>query len=55
MAQHIITKGNVFDVFQAGLKRGVEVLPYSPRKKYFYVEHPEERMEGLLARRMLCP
>jgi len=48
MAQHIIThKGasdaaEPFNVFQPGLLRGVEVLPYSPKKKYFYVEHPEE-------------
>ena len=42
MAQTIMTKGDFFDVFQSGLIRGVEVLPYSPRKKYFYVEHPEE-------------
>ena len=40
--QTIITKGEPFDVFQAGLKRGAVSLPYSPRKKYFYVEHPEE-------------
>jgi 8-oxo-dGTP pyrophosphatase MutT (NUDIX family) len=40
--QHIITQGDVFDVFQPGLVRGVEVLPYSPKKKYFYVQHPEE-------------
>jgi 8-oxo-dGTP pyrophosphatase MutT (NUDIX family) len=32
----------IFDVFQAGLIRGVERLPYSPRKQYFYVEHPTE-------------
>lgn len=42
MAQQIRIQGNAFDVFQVGLKRGIEVLPYSPRKKYFYVEHPEE-------------
>ncbi len=42
MAQKILTKKDVFDVFQAGLVRGTEVLPYSPKKRYFYVEHPEE-------------
>jgi hypothetical protein len=33
---------NVFDVFQPGLRRGAERLPFDPRKEYFYVEHPEE-------------
>ena len=42
MAQRIIIKGDAFDVFQPGLLRGAEVLPYAPRKKYFYVEHPTE-------------
>ena len=42
MAQKILTKGDVFDVFQPGLVRGAENLPYAPRKKYFYVEHPTE-------------
>jgi len=42
MAQRIQIIGDAFDVFQVGLKRGVEVLPYSPQKKYFYVEHPTE-------------
>ena len=32
----------VFDVFQSGLIRGVERLPYAPKKQYFYVEHPVE-------------
>jgi hypothetical protein len=32
----------VFDVFQDGLKRGAERLPFAPHKRYFYVEHPEE-------------
>ena len=40
--QTIITKGEPLDVFQQGLVRGSVALPYSPRKKYFYVEHPEE-------------
>jgi hypothetical protein len=31
-----------FDVFQEGLIRGAERLPYSPHKQYFYVEHPTE-------------
>jgi len=40
---HIITdKEKVFDVFQPGLIRGSERLPYAPQKKYFYVEHPVE-------------
>lgn len=30
------------DVFQDGLRRGSERLPYDPRKSYFYVEHPTE-------------
>lgn len=38
---HITTTNN-FNVFQRGLKRGVERLPYAPKKQYFYVEHPEE-------------
>lgn len=41
MAPRIQTE-NVFDVFQPGLIRGTERLPYSPQKQYFYVEHPEE-------------
>jgi 8-oxo-dGTP pyrophosphatase MutT (NUDIX family) len=32
----------LFDVFQPGLLRGQEFLPYDPSKGYFYVEHPEE-------------
>jgi len=40
---HIITdKHQIFDVFQPGLLRGSERLPYAPKKKYFYVEHPTE-------------
>ena len=31
-----------YDVFQEGLIRGAERLPYSPHKQYFYVEHPTE-------------
>lgn len=31
-----------FDVFQDGLLRGAERLPYAPHKLYFYVEHPTE-------------
>jgi 8-oxo-dGTP pyrophosphatase MutT (NUDIX family) len=31
-----------FDVFQPGLKRGAERLPFAPHKRYFYVEHEEE-------------
>jgi len=34
--------GKIFDVFQPGLKRGAERLPYDPEKRYFYVEHPTE-------------
>jgi 8-oxo-dGTP pyrophosphatase MutT (NUDIX family) len=33
---------SIFDVFQAGLIRGVQRLPYAPKKQYFYVEHPVE-------------
>lgn len=32
----------IFDVFQAGLKRGAERLAFAPHKRYFYVEHPTE-------------
>jgi 8-oxo-dGTP pyrophosphatase MutT (NUDIX family) len=32
----------IFDVFQPGLKRGEEHLPFDPKKGYFYVEHPTE-------------
>jgi 8-oxo-dGTP pyrophosphatase MutT (NUDIX family) len=31
-----------FDIFQPGLLRGEEYLPYDPSKGYFYVEHPIE-------------
>lgn len=37
-----IETNSVFDVFQPGLRRGTERLPFDPRKAYFYVEHPEE-------------
>ena len=39
MAPKINTEA-VFDVFQPGLLRGAERLPYAPSKRYFYVEHP---------------
>ena len=32
----------VHDVFQRGLIRGAERLPFDPAKRYFYVEHPTE-------------
>jgi len=32
----------VHDVFQPGLIRGSEHLPFDPSKAYFYVEHPTE-------------
>lgn len=32
----------IFDVFQKGLIRGSERLPYDPTKSYAYVEHPTE-------------
>jgi ADP-ribose pyrophosphatase YjhB (NUDIX family) len=32
----------VHNIFQRGLKRGAERLPYDPEKRYFYVEHPTE-------------
>ena len=32
----------IFDVFQAGLRRGSERLPYDPSKSYAYVEHKTE-------------
>ena len=42
VAQNVMIQGDAFDIFQPGLKRGAENLPYAPRKKYFYVEHPTE-------------
>ena len=33
---------HIFDVFQKGLIRGSEKLPYDPSKSYAYVEHPVE-------------
>lgn len=33
---------DVLDVFQPGLIRGEEHLPFDPKKGYFYVEHPTE-------------
>jgi hypothetical protein len=32
----------IFDVFQKGLLRGSERLPYDPAKSYAFVEHPTE-------------
>ena len=32
----------VYNIFQRGLKRGAERLPFDPAKRYFYVEHPTE-------------
>ena len=32
----------IFNVFQPGLRRGSEHLPYDPTKAYAYVEHPTE-------------
>jgi len=32
----------IFDVFQKGLIRGSERLPFDPTKRYAYVEHPTE-------------
>jgi 8-oxo-dGTP pyrophosphatase MutT (NUDIX family) len=40
MPPRITTKA--LDVFQPGLKRGAEALPFDPSKRYFYVEHPTE-------------
>lgn len=42
MAPIITAKDKIFDVFQPGLLRGSERLPYAPQKQYFYVEHPTE-------------
>ena len=40
---HIETDAKkIHDIFQSGLKRGSERLPYAPQKRYFYVEHPTE-------------
>jgi len=33
---------SVFDVFQPGLVRGSNKMPFDPTKAYFYVEHPTE-------------
>ena len=32
----------VYDIFQPGLIRGSERLPFDPEKAYAYVEHPTE-------------
>jgi 8-oxo-dGTP pyrophosphatase MutT (NUDIX family) len=32
----------IHDVFQKGLVRGAERMPFDPAKRYFYVEHPTE-------------
>ena len=37
-----MSQREIFDVFQPGLIRGSERLPYDPAKSYFYVEHPTE-------------
>ena len=37
-----MARADIFDVFQEGLIRGVENLPYAARKQYFYVQHPTE-------------
>ncbi len=43
MAPKVSTNPNdILDVFQPGLVRGAERLPYDPSKEYFYVEHPTE-------------
>jgi hypothetical protein len=42
MAPIITDKDKIFDVFQPELIRGSECLPYAPKKRYFYVEHPTE-------------
>ena len=43
MGPRIVTDSQkVLDIFQPGLKRGAERLPYDPVKRYFYVEHPTE-------------
>lgn len=34
---------DILDVFQPGLIRGEEHLPFDPAKGYFYVEHPTEK------------
>jgi hypothetical protein len=42
MAPIVTDKDKIFDVFQPGLVRGSQRLPYAPSKQYFYVEHPTE-------------
>ncbi len=37
-----MSKPPPFDIFQEGLVRGAESMPFDPAKKYFYVEHPTE-------------
>lgn len=37
-----MSKPQIFDVFQKGLIRGSEHLPYDPERAYAYVEHPTE-------------
>jgi len=37
-----VVKPQLYNVFQPGLKRGSERLPFDPAKSYAYVEHPTE-------------
>lgn len=37
-----MSKAEIFDVFQKGLIRGSEHLPYDPERAYAYVENPTE-------------
>jgi ADP-ribose pyrophosphatase YjhB (NUDIX family) len=37
-----MNKGAPFNVFQPGLIRGSNKMPFDPTKAYFYVEHPKE-------------
>lgn len=42
MAPKIVTGAKVLDIFQPGLLRGAEQMPFDPTRRYFYVEHPTE-------------
>jgi 8-oxo-dGTP pyrophosphatase MutT (NUDIX family) len=52
MAQSSPGVNKPFDIFQPGLIRGQEFLPYDPSKGYFYVEHPVEGWRVFL--RAIC-
>jgi len=38
----VYTCRSMHDIFQRGLIRGAERMPFDPEKRYFYVQHPTE-------------